>query len=314
MPLLLLPLLPLFCSTITTTLSSVRLIGMYDADSPGHPGGSDHELKGWTNLAMSTAENAAAASRHGGPKNQLLNLEKVLFNTNTTGNKTAELLPNWQQRWRELRPLAQALFANKSASGFFFGDELVGGGGLPLQSLVLATDRVRADFPAEQYPEAIFFENEAAHIFLWQPSDGHGGPNRWANFSQWPRALTHVSVDIYHFLPQGHAPVLCADGQFNCSAECIPSPSTPEWNSKVKGKDCASSVRLFYEEQLYPRMAPHQKAVLVPGAFAGHTPTGQPPWPCDDNCFDKMAAADATAYFEWAKEDPRVDALIPCKF
>ena len=157
--------------------------------------------------------------------------------------------------------MAKALFANHTATGFFFGDELVGGGGLPLTSLVLATDRVRADFPVAQNPEAILFENEAAHIFLWQPEDGHGGPNRWANFTEWPRSLTHVSVDIYHFLPQGHAPILCAHGQFNCTAECIPTPSTPAWSAKVKGKDCASAVRLFYEEQLYPRMAPHQKAV-----------------------------------------------------
>jgi hypothetical protein len=292
-----------------------HLVGMYDADSPGHsPGGSDPALKGWTNLAMSTAANAAAASHHGGPKNQLLNLQDVLFDTNTTGNRTIELLPDWQQRWKELLPLAKALFANHSATGFFFGDELVGGGGLPLASLVLATDRVRADFPVAQYPEAILFENEAAHIFLWQPDDGHGGPNRWANFTEWPQSLTHVSVDIYHFLPQGHAPILCANGQFNCTAECTPTPSTPAWSAKVKGKDCASAVRLFYEQQLYPRMAPHQKAVLVPGAFGGQTAKGQPPWPCDEGCFDKMAAADATAYFEWAKEDPRVDALIPWHF
>ena len=109
-----------------------RLVGMYDADSPGHSrGGSDPALKGWTNLAMSTAANAAAASHHGGPKNQLLNLQDVLFDTNTTGNRTIELLPDWQQRWKELLPLAKALFANHSATGFFFGDELVGGGGLP---------------------------------------------------------------------------------------------------------------------------------------------------------------------------------------
>ena len=214
--------------------ASVRLIGMYDADSPDHPpGGSDPALKGWTNLAMSTAVNAAAASRHGGPTNQLLTLEDVLFDTNTSGNRAIELLPDWRQRWSALVPLAKALFANHSAAGFFFGDELVGGGGLPLASLVLATDRVRVDFPVERYPEAILFENEAAHIFLWKPEDGHGGPNRWANFTEWPRSLTHVSVDIYHFLPQGHAPILCDGGQLNCTAECIPTPSTPAWSAKV---------------------------------------------------------------------------------
>ena len=52
----------------------------------------------------------------------------------------------------------------------------------------------------------------------------------------------------------------------------------------------------------------------MPGAFGGRTAQGQPPWPCDEGCFDEMAAADAAAYFEWAKEDPRVDALIPWHF
>ena len=32
---------------------SVRLVGMYDADTPGQPpGGTDPALRGWTNLAM----------------------------------------------------------------------------------------------------------------------------------------------------------------------------------------------------------------------------------------------------------------------
>eukprot|EP01052_Picozoa_sp_SAG31_P029245 SAG31_NODE_2891_length_4944_cov_2.014035_4_plen_291_part_00 len=289
-------------------------MGMYDADSAGHPpGGSDPALKGWTNLAMSSAAHAAAAAGHGGPKNQLIDLEDVLFNTDTSGGRAIELWPDWRHRWSALRPLAMALFANRSATGFWFGDELVGGGGLPLKSLGMAADQVRADFPESNFPTAILYENEAAHIFLWQPKDGHGGPNRWANFTVWPQSLTHVSVDIYHFLPQGSAPVSCGNGQFNCTAECIPTPSTPAWSAEVKGKNCAAAVRLFYEQQLYPRMAPHQKAVLVPGAFGGTFPRGQPPWPCDLDCFDQMAAADATEYFEWAKADPRVDALIPCE-
>lgn len=104
-------------------------------------------------------------------------------------------------------------------------------------------------------------------MFLWQPSDGHqdGPPNYWANFTAWPHALTHVSVDIYHFLPAGHAPVPCGpQGAFNCSAACLPTPTTPQWTAEVKGLDCAGAVQRFYEKQMYPRMAPHQRVVLAP--------------------------------------------------
>lgn len=148
------------------------------------------------------------------------------------------------------------MYQNGSIAGFFFGDELVGGAGLPLADLNVAVDAVREAFPrssssdsdsssgsdsggvARDANDVILFENEAAHIFLWQADDGRDcGPNKWQNFTNFPTGLTHVSVDIYHFLPATDGPRAkpCGpDGAFNCTSACLPTPSTAEWTKRVE--------------------------------------------------------------------------------
>jgi hypothetical protein len=303
----------------------LRFMGMYDSgfstsQCPDHNcgptsggrqpffGGSDPALDGWTNFAMSTAADAVWARRQpgGGPKHQLLQLSDVFFNTSAAPR--AVLHPDWQQRWIAVRPLASRLLANGTIAGFFFGDELVGGAGLSLRSLDSAVDVVSRAF--DHVPGVILYENEAAHVFLWAPADGHRDqpPQHWANFTRWPTGLTHVSVDIYHFLPQGHAPVPCGPG-FNCSSACVPSPSTQTWSARVSGLHCAGAVEAFYREQMYPRMAPHQRTLIVPGTFGSRDFRA-----CDGTCFDAMMEADALQFFEWAQSDVRVEGFVPWHF
>lgn len=204
--------------------AGLRFFGVYDSgfsheQCPGNSskspgcgpsgwyGGSDPALQGWTNLAMSDASDAVFASRQAGrPRYQLLQLSDTLWNTTAVvAGGAITIRTDWRQRWQALLPTAQQLHQNRTIAGFFFGDELVGGGGLLLESLGVAATAVRAAFPQE---DVILFENEAAHVFLWQPSDGTGGLNRWANFTAWPTALTHVSVDICEtmdIIPPGHS-------------------------------------------------------------------------------------------------------------
>ena len=223
-----------------------------------------------------------------------------------------------------------------------------------LSSLEEAVNAVRAEFPGE---DVITFENEAAHIFLWTPADGHGGLNRWANFTHWPSGLSHVSVDVYVYLLRqtflltlspfrltdffdGAGTTSCRPATSQCRAARPPihscsialqAASHPPaqtsgqrgWRGSTARGPCAASTKSSCEfssppfsprsptaeapvcwPRRYPRMAPHQRAVLVPGAFGGSRFHA-----CDADCFDSMMAADAKAFGSWAFEDERVDGV-----
>eukprot|EP01052_Picozoa_sp_SAG31_P043601 SAG31_NODE_7316_length_1721_cov_2.074599_2_plen_323_part_01 len=80
------------------------------------------------------------------------------------------------------------------------------------------------------------------------------------------------------------------------------------------------AVRDMYEKHVYPKMLPHQKLLLVPGAFAMPVGSKNPDctWkpncrktPCDLACYDEMGADDAAHYWQWAQNDTRVIGLAP---
>ena len=123
-----------------------RLVGMYDSgfshaqcpDNSTAPacgpsrwyGGSDPQLAGWTNLAMSDAADAVFASTQPHrPKYQLLQLSDTLWNSSALPLGVMTLRDDWRESWAALLPTARALHANGTIHGFFFGDELVGGAG-----------------------------------------------------------------------------------------------------------------------------------------------------------------------------------------
>lgn len=76
-----------------------------------------------------------------------------------------------------------------------------------------------------------------------------------------------------------------------------------------------SHVRKFYEQQIYPNLTGHQKALLVPGAFGSNVnryPNGT--YVCNNTCYDEMCALDAAEFYQWAKEDPRIVAIAPWNY
>jgi hypothetical protein len=68
-----------------------------------------------------------------------------------------------------------------------------------------------------------------------------------------------------------------------------------------------NATRTLYESKLYPMLSPIQRTVLVPGAYGSTTPLAG----CNESCFDDWFAKGAEAYYEWAKQDARVAAIMP---
>jgi hypothetical protein len=63
-------------------------------------------------------------------------------------------------------------------------------------------------------------------------------------------------------------------------------------------------TRQFYQTLIYPRMAPHQSAWLVPGLFGeqANAPT---------TAHDKLLVDKLDDFWDWARSDPRVTGLHP---
>ena len=56
-------------------------------------------------------------------------------------------------------------------------------------------------------------------------------------------------------------------------------------------------------------MAPHQRALIAPGAFGG---LGFPA--CNGSCFDAMMETDAREFYAWARADERGAGFVPWHF
>lgn len=71
----------------------------------------------------------------------------------------------------------------------------------------------------------------------------------------------------------------------------------------------AVDARERYEKSLYPRMAPHQKVMTVPGTFACSNLTYMP---LEES--SKIVVEKLQAYFAWMRDDPRVVGMVPWHF
>eukprot|EP00232_Nephroselmis_pyriformis_P015165 CAMPEP_0182886684 /NCGR_PEP_ID=MMETSP0034_2-20130328/20366_1 /TAXON_ID=156128 /ORGANISM="Nephroselmis pyriformis, Strain CCMP717" /LENGTH=470 /DNA_ID=CAMNT_0025020023 /DNA_START=167 /DNA_END=1579 /DNA_ORIENTATION=+ len=143
--------------------------------------------------------------------------------------------------------------------------------GLPPGELEIAAQVVRDDFP-----NAIIWANEAKGPVT-------GGTNMFrkpANFTRVPPALSWFSIDWYQ-VPGGGGP-------------------------GTAKKDFVARVRRLYERYIFNRMLPHQKVALIPGAFmSSRNPA------CDALCYEKYITRDSWQFWDWARDDPRVAAIIP---
>ena len=61
---------------------------------------------------------------------------------------------------------------------------------------------------------------------------------------------------------------------------------------------------------LYPKLAPHQQVLLVPGTFLSSLPKGKVSASANWTQTDAGVAAKLESYFSWAKSDPKVVGLV----
>ena len=155
--------------------------------------------------------------------------------------------------------------------GAFLGDELSCDNKVPYELYAQVTSRLRTALDALPGGERVFLAaNECHRIFL--PT--------WGGY--WPRvppALDFISLD--HCKPRTLCQVLstfvCSYkpifpvAQFKpfeicCTADI--TQTTAGGEAYYNGSNETAQVRALYEAELFPRMAPHQKAWAVPGAFS----------------------------------------------
>jgi hypothetical protein len=184
------------------------------------------------------------------------------------------LRPDWPQAWATVAAQAEPLLVNGTILGFNLGDELVWNCLAPTNLTVVA-NAVRARFPRGR---ALIWYNEATPPLGSDKKDacGHAVPEYTI-----PAALDWFSTDIYHMdgIVQG-------------------------WVDRY--------VRGFYDQFIFPHLAPNQQAVLVPGSFGSdvnHYPNGT--FICNRSCYDAMCAYDAQDFVKWAASDARVVGIFP---
>ena len=107
--------------------------------------------------------------------------------------------------------------------------------------------------------------------------------NECAEMSTWPSVpteLDYISMDTYGgFEPPGNA------------------------------TQSALQVQKFYTEHVFPKLADHQAALLVPGTFACSNTTY---FPLDQQ--DALVAKSLELLYEWAKTEPKIAGFNPWHF
>ena len=179
-----------------------------------------------------------------------------------------------KSNWRSEWASASQHYAPMIANGSAGGFML--GDELVWEGCDVAAVALLAETVRADFPSAALYYNENVPVVL----HGVNSAGVAVNFSV-PPALTMFSFDYYHY-----------DGN--------------DTGAHVR------AVRQVYEQHVYPKLLPHQRVLLVPGAFAmpaGATNPGG--FTCSLNCFDEMGADDARHYWEWAQTDARIVGLAP---
>lgn len=192
------------------------------------------------------------------------------------------LLDNFTAVWKSWLPTVKRLHAANALHGMFLGDELLLQG-LPLSNLSALVNLIRSDFPRDADRKFVIYENDG-YSPIKGGIDGDNRPINWENRSAgpWrvPPGMDWISMDLYRLN--------------------------------------ASYIRTFrevYETDLYPRLSPHQRVVVVPAAFgAMDNPDGSPTDPMVNwslSQYDTAMEAIAWATYNWTTTDPRVEAIAP---
>jgi hypothetical protein len=173
---------------------------------------------------------------------------------------------------------AKPYIAAGTAVGVFIGDEICCSYGVPYSNLSAVASKLKAGLP-----HAWIHTNECWNIGGWPPlRDGVGGI---------PPGLDIISADVYDM------------------------NTPPERPPNANGSANALKNIAFFEREVFPRLRPHQRALLAPGVFASH------PAVCEAHnvsCPLAQQAAQVTArldiLFEWAKRRREIAGWIPWHF
>jgi len=116
--------------------------------------------------------------------------------------------------------------------------------------------------------------------------------------------------------PRGEAIIYAndyiCDDNANPAPPCISHiPAELDWISSAKYRDppdkssgFVDSVRHFYKDNIYSKLASHQKVAVVPMI-------GPAQDICNDKCFAQVELQDAKDFVAWAESDSRVALIAP---
>lgn len=81
------------------------------------------------------------------------------------------------------------------------------------------------------------------------------------------------------------------------------------WRVRVGTSEVVAN-RARYRNQIYPKLHPHQRAVVTPGVYAMNC-SGHPVSECNQPLQEDLVAAKLEAYLSWAKQDPMIYGMNP---
>ena len=183
---------------------------------------------------------------------------------NNTRCKT--LNKNYNAEWKQTFNIIKPFIANGTIVGIFLGDEQMWAG-VTMAELTIVTDMIKHDCPA-----CITFINEAQDVAVCNFNRMNG---TWAeNGECLPHSLDWFGFDYY-------------DGSFS-------DGSNSGWQVQ----------RRAFEEQIYPRLHPHQRIVPTCISFFDRVKITQ-------EKADEYCAYNAQQYLHWALEDHRLIGVFP---
>jgi hypothetical protein len=171
---------------------------------------------------------------------------------------------------------------NKSVAGVFLGDELCGTANIPANNLSAVATAAKSLM--RPFGGGLVYVNEAVRAVntsSWGPQNGRVPSPCF--MPKIPDAIDLISLDWYAIAPADQRP---AGATGNITAE-------------------PALMRQIYENMLHPKMARHQRVLVVPGTFADGNLRRSGPLGVQDS----HIAAKLRGYWQWMQEDQLVVGL-----
>ena len=204
------------------------------------------------------------------------------------------LTPTWKATVEHQLDEAMPLIKNGTIKGLFLGDEPCCMG-VP----VWALEAVAAFCKGKTAGTGAFvYVNECGRPF--DPRLAYNGSFRTSNGMRVPVSVDIISIDMY-----------CPSGSIGTD----PTPGTPPPAPLAGVPRCAPSqdyrqaalepvvARAFYERYIYPLLGSHQAVGVVPGTYGN---SSEPV-----SAEDPYLVAKMEGYWNWSKQDPRLQLLNP---